>query len=189
MAKEKNVSNAILKNIILIFTVAVLMVTCINLKPLHVNAASKPVSKVYCCLYKSGKLVISQKKIKPQKGKKVLENKKLARPSLLKNHNKIKIVYFRGKVRPKSCEQWFMECKNITKISNIKNLDTSQCTNTVSMFWGCRKLKSLDVSRFNTAKVKDMSAMFYRCKSLKKLDVSKFKTSKVKFMYYNGIVI
>ena len=44
MVKEKNVSNAILKNIILIFTVAVLMVTCINLKPLHVNAASKPVS-------------------------------------------------------------------------------------------------------------------------------------------------
>lgn len=48
MTKEKNVSNAILRKITLIFTVAVLMVTCVNLKPLHVNAASKPVSKVYC---------------------------------------------------------------------------------------------------------------------------------------------
>ena len=92
---------------------------------------------------------ISQKKIKPQKGKKVLENKKLAKPSQLKNRNKIKTVVFKGKVRPKSCQQWFEDCKNITKISNIKNLDTSQCTNTANMFWGCRKLKSLDVSRFN----------------------------------------
>lgn len=97
MEKEKSIKNVLLRKIILTMTVAVLLVAGINMKPLYVNAASKPVSKVYCCLYKSGKLVISQKKIKPQKGKKVLENKKLARPSLLKNHNKIKIVYFREK--------------------------------------------------------------------------------------------
>lgn len=35
-------------------TVAVLLVAGINMKPLYVNAASKPVSKVYCCLYKVG---------------------------------------------------------------------------------------------------------------------------------------
>ena len=111
------------------------------------EAASKSVNKVYCCLYKSGKLVISQKKIKPEKGKKVLENKKLSRPSLLKNKAKVKTIEIKGRIRPKNCKNYFVDFGRLKSIKNLKKLDTSATTNMYGMFSGCWQLTKLDVGR------------------------------------------
>ena len=51
------------------------------------------------------------------------------------------------------------------------------------MFWGCRGLTSLDVSKFDTANVMNMGYMFLACSGLTSLDLSSFNTSSVKNMY------
>ena len=85
--------------------------------------------------------------------------------------------------RPTTCRQWFHGFKNMTKITNITNLNTSECTSMRAMFSQCNNLASLDVSGFNTAKVENMSAMFYGCQKLTTLAVSKFTTANVTTMY------
>ena len=56
------------------------------------------------------------------------------------------------------------------------------------MFYGCQKLSSLDLSKFNTEKVEGMTSMFEECKNLSSLDLSKFNTEKVTDMgnMFNG---
>ena len=168
-----------------LFVVMLMVLLCPLLFTMNTHAATKStkvVSKVYCCLYKDGNLVISNKKIKPTKGKKVLENKKVTRPSDLRNITKIKIVTFNDNVKPTDLSWWFNDCFNLKQIKNMKNLDTSAAKSMHAMFQNCGSLKSLDVSKFNTSNVTDMSYMFSGCGTLQKLDVSNFDTSKVKNM-------
>ena len=92
--------------------------------------------------------------------------------------------------RPTSCCKWFDECKNLTDIEGIENLNTEKVTNMGSMFSGCYVLAPLDVSKFNTQNVEDMSDMFAACVKLKSLNVSNFDTQKVKYMsnmFYNCV--
>ena len=86
--------------------------------------------------------------------------------------------------RPTSCCKWFDECKNLTDIEGIENLNTEKVTNMGSMFSYCFALTSLDVSNFNTQNVEDMSYMFNVCIRLTSLNVSNFDTQKVKDMSY-----
>ena len=73
----------------------------------------------------------------------------------------------------------FSEFSKLTEIENINLLDTSNVTRMDGMFYDCRNLTSLDVSKFDTSKVTDMRIMFSSCNKLTSLDVSKFDTSKV----------
>ena len=90
--------------------------------------------------------------------------------------------------RPKSCDYWFYSMINLTSITGIENLNTSEVTGMSAMFSGCRSLTSLDVTKFNTSKVTGMANMFNGCRSLTSLDVTKFNTSNVKGMtaMFNG---
>ena len=81
--------------------------------------------------------------------------------------------------RPTSTAYWFMECRNLTSISGMENLNTSEVTDMRKMFNYCSNLTSLDVTRFNTGKVTDMNSMFEACFSLACLDVSSFNTENV----------
>ena len=67
---------------------------------------------------------------------------------------------------------------NLTSL-DVSNFDTSQVTDMMSMFEGCRSLTSLNVSNFDTSKVTNMSSMFEDCYILTVLDLSSFDTSKV----------
>jgi surface protein len=90
--------------------------------------------------------------------------------------------------RPTNTSLWFNGMKNLTSIEDIKYLNTSEVTHTISMFKDCKNLKTLDVSNFNTDKVEDMANMFSGCNSLEALDVSNFNTDKVtyfSFMFSN----
>ena len=86
--------------------------------------------------------------------------------------------------RPTSCCKWFDECKNLTDIEGIENLNTEKVTNMGSMFSYCFALTSLDVSNFNTQNVENMGSMFSWCIGLTSLNVSNFDTQNVKDMSY-----
>ena len=81
-------------------------------------------------------------------------------------------------------ENMFYYCRNLTSL-DLSKFDTSQVTNMLSMFEECNSLTSLDLSKFNTSQVTTMSLMFQNCRSLTSLDVSKFDTSQATTM--NGM--
>lgn len=148
------------------------------------------VSLVYSCLYSDGELVISQTEITPQKGRTVLANNKIRTPSKVykKDKTKIKKVTFSGAVKPTSCQEWFLDCENLTTINHMENLYTNTTDDMTSMFENCTSLKEIDLSNFETENVYSMNDMFMNCSSLKRIDTSKFNTAKVKdmqFMFYN----
>ena len=90
--------------------------------------------------------------------------------------------------RPTSCRSWFYECSNLTTITGIGYLNTSEVTTMYCMFYKCSALTSIDVSKFNTAKVTTMRGMFYNCGNVKVLNVSGFNTANVtsmRTMFYN----
>ena len=71
---------------------------------------------------------------------------------------------------------------NLKLIENARILDTSNVENMKNMFYNCRSLKSIDVSRWDTHIVKNMDKMFFGCKSLQEIDVSSFLTANVETM-------
>ena len=81
--------------------------------------------------------------------------------------------------KPTSTYHWFSDMSNLTSISGLNYLNTSEVTTMRSMFYGCSKLTSLNLNGFNTANVTDMSYMFQRCSSLTSLNVSSFNTANV----------
>ncbi|MDO5130107.1 MAG: BspA family leucine-rich repeat surface protein, partial [Prevotellaceae bacterium] len=101
----------------------------------------------------------------------------------LKNNCK-KVVFTPSfkQVKPTSCYKWFDSFSNLTTIQGIENLNTEKVKNMMYMFYGCKKLTSLDLSKFNTAKVWEMGYMFGGCSGLTSLDLSSFDTANVKYM-------
>ena len=77
----------------------------------------------------------------------------------------------------------FYDCRNLTNL-DVSKFSTSNVTYMTYMFAGCSKLTSLDVNKFDTNNVTSLSYMFYGCKKLTSLDVSKFNTSNVTDMIY-----
>ncbi|MCR5454751.1 MAG: BspA family leucine-rich repeat surface protein, partial [Bacteroidales bacterium] len=91
--------------------------------------------------------------------------------------------------RPTSCYNWFSEFKSLTSITDMKEyLNTENVTNMSGMFYNCKALTTLDVSKFDTKNVTNMSGMFNGCTALESLDVSKFDTKNVTNMsgMFNG---
>ena len=85
-------------------------------------------------------------------------------------------------VRPTSCSMWFYNFLALQTIEGIENLNTENVMYMTSMFHGCSRLTSLDLSSFNTANVDNMFHMFSGCSSLKTIYVSdKFKIDKVSY--------
>ena len=85
-------------------------------------------------------------------------------------------------VRPTNCSMWFYNCANLTRIDGLENLNTSEATDMQYMFYGCKKLTSLDLSGFSTANVTRMTAMFKGCSGLTSLNLSGFSTGNVTSM-------
>ena len=89
-----------------------------------------------------------------------------------------------AKYRPTTTRSWFEDFTGLVEISGIENLNTSEVTDMVSMFWNCQRLKTLDLSSFNTSKVESMHSMFNSCYQLASLDLSNFDTRNVESMSY-----
>ena len=84
-----------------------------------------------------------------------------------------------AQARPTTTAYWFYDMENLTSITGLNYLNTSEVTNMNSMFYECRKLTSLDLSGFNTSKVTDMIYMFFGCENLTSVDLSSFNTANV----------
>ena len=66
----------------------------------------------------------------------------------------------------RSTKRWFCEWCNLSEIDGLTYLNTSNVTDMESMFQGCSKLKSLDLSEFDTKNVTNMTYMFDDCSNL-----------------------
>ena len=79
-----------------------------------------------------------------------------------------------------SMQNMFMGCSKITEIKwDTTKFVTDNSTNLSAVFFGCKKLESVDVSKWNTIKNKTLYATFQSCSSLNKLDISDWNTSNV----------
>jgi surface protein len=109
-------------------------------------------------------------------------NEKWYSPDWLEHKEDITKVVFNNSftdARPTTTTGWFFECKSITEIQGINNLNTSEVTRMDSMFDHCSSLTCLDISKFDTKNVRYMNYMFSGCSGLTSLDVSKFDTHNV----------
>lgn len=86
--------------------------------------------------------------------------------------------------RPKNTVCWFYLMRNLTSITGMQYLNTSEVTDMSAMFRYCFVLPEVDVTHFDTRNVTNMSFMFCYCFKLAKLDVSKFNTAKVTNMQH-----
>ena len=114
-------------------------------------------------------------------------NKKSASPAWNAKNSSIEKVVFHSSfanVSPTTFYDWFSNCQNLTQIEGMGNLNTEKVTDMSYMFNNCKKLSSLDFSKFNTENVTDMSYMFDNCRELSSLDLSKFNTENVTDMSY-----
>lgn len=104
-------------------------------------------------------------------------------PTWLAQSDNIKTVVFDAPfaaVRPTTCYAWFKDCRNLTAINGIENLNTSEVTNMQEMFSNCYMLTILDLTSFDTQNVTDMSYMFGGCAELTTILASdKFVTTAV----------
>ena len=78
----------------------------------------------------------------------------------------------------------FSYLPNLSEISGVGNLDTSNVTSFHKFFVGCSSIKKLDLSGWDASNVTDMYRMFDGCSSLAELDLSGWDTSKVTDMSY-----
>ncbi|MBR1453403.1 MAG: BspA family leucine-rich repeat surface protein, partial [Lachnospiraceae bacterium] len=87
-----------------------------------------------------------------------------------------------------SMAYWFQGLTNVTSITGLNRIDTSNVTDFERTFQNCSSLTSLDLSSFNTSNATNMKYMFGGCSSLTSLNISSFNTSNVttmENMFYN----
>ena len=97
----------------------------------------------------------------------------------------VKEVRFEDEIHPISTAYWFYRFQQMTAITDIEKLDSSQVTDMSMMFQSAYSLEKLDVSSFDTSQVTEMRFMFSYMINLRELNVSGFDTSNV--TAFNGM--
>lgn len=101
--------------------------------------------------------------------------------SLFTRCYKLQCIYGLSGLNTRNIEDFtevFYDCRSLTSI-DVSKWVTSKATRMRKMFNGCFSLTSLDVSNFDTSNVTDMGGMFEDLNSLQRLDISNFDTRKV----------
>jgi len=86
--------------------------------------------------------------------------------------DKLTIAGLGGVIAPTDAGYLFAKYDNLESINFNHSFFTGETTNMAGMFYGCQRLRSLDLNDFDTADVTDMSYMFFNCDSLVVLDLS-----------------
>lgn len=86
-------------------------------------------------------------------------------------------------------DYWFSEddpetggtvsCPNLSEISGLEYVNTSEVTSMEGMFMSCSSLESIDLSVLDTSSVKNMVGLFYDCAGLKHISLAGLDTSSV----------
>ena len=87
----------------------------------------------------------------------------------------LKFVSTADSFTPQNCQDMFNGFTNLTTITGLEYLNTSNTKSMANMFRDCSSLTSLDLSHFNTYRVMDFSYMFYGCRELTSLDLGSFE--------------
>lgn len=74
--------------------------------------------------------------------------------------------------------EFFYQNTGITEITIPECFDTSHATNLSNFFYGCNKLKSVDLTNLSSNTYENLSQMFYNCSALTEIDFSSFKNCK-----------
>ena len=61
----------------------------------------------------------------------------------------------------------FSQCSKLKKIIGIENLDVSKLENANNMFFCCKKLVELDLTKWNPVSLQYTRQMFYECSNIK----------------------
>ena len=137
---------------------------------------------IYAMLYADGELVLSPRPITPEKevyGNGAGNYGKVVNPYAVPwNPNpfsskplSIQKVRLLDTIAPTSCSSWFMNCENLTEISNFEKLNVSNCNYFTSMFDTCTSLVNLDaLKNWNVSNAKKFLDMFKNCTSLVNID-------------------
>lgn len=80
-----------------------------------------------------------------------------------------------------SCRKMFYGCKSLENI-DLSRFDTKNIVTMCCMFTNCKKLKQLDLSGFSTGNVREMTHMFSRCSNLEQINLSGLDTHNVEYM-------
>lgn len=80
-----------------------------------------------------------------------------------------------------SCRKMFYGCKSLENI-DLSRFDTKNIVTMCCMFMNCKNLKQLDLSSFSTGNVCEMTHMFFRCSSLEQVNLSGLDTHNVEYM-------
>ena len=75
-----------------------------------------------------------------------------------------------------SLNDMFKNCKNLQNVQFKTNFNTKNVKYVVGMFYGCKKLSSLDLSELNFSNVEDMRSLFYNCSKLEYVNFSNKNT-------------
>ena len=79
----------------------------------------------------------------------------------------------------------FNHILHLNEIIGIENLDVSNVTDMACMFYKCKNLKKLDLSKWNVSKCIDFNEMFFGCNKLKTTgDLSNWKIHKEADLQY-----
>lgn len=81
-----------------------------------------------------------------------------------------------------SCRKMFYGCKSLENI-DLSRFDTKNIVTMCCMFMNCKNLKQLDLSSFSTENVVNMEGMFFECDSLEFLDLTSFDTASLESLY------
>ncbi len=84
-----------------------------------------------------------------------------------------------SKACPSTTNCWFKDMDQLSSITDIQYLNTSQTTQMSNMFEGCISLNAIDLENFDTSAATQMNNMFLNCKGLSSLDLSYFDFGKV----------
>ncbi len=99
------------------------------------------------------------------------------------NKDDIQEVKFTGQLKVNSAAEMFRGLPNLTKITGLKNLDTSDTIDMRYMFANCENLTSIDgIGDLQTSKVTNMLYMFADCGKLTDLDLSGFDTTNTQYV-------
>lgn len=80
-----------------------------------------------------------------------------------------------------NCYQMFFGCTKLISL-DLSKFNTSKLTNIVKMFDSCNSLTNINLSNWDTDKLINMSGLFNSCNSLTAIDISHFNTSNVNSM-------
>ena len=126
----------------------------------------------YVVLYEDGELVISknhtllQKKIIKDYGE--FEDTDVPWKNEIE---KIEKVHLLNQIKSNYMKEWFNDCMNLNILINFQNLDTSDCTDFSSMFYGCKSLQNIkELQNWNVSNCTDFSYMFAYCESLQNIN-------------------